>query len=688
MPHLSITLSKLDIWPWLKMRMTFLPILLLWTEMCFGLTPSGRPIIQTFIQEPEDVSFRVGSHAVLPCQVKNKKGTVQWTKDGFGLGIDRNLTGFDRYKMVGSEEEGVFSLDIFPIMLEDDAEYQCQLNGAKDAAPAVSNVARLMVLVEPEDPVIINGNELKTVENREIIIECLSRGGKPAANIMWTLNGVHIDSGRSKYTIEETKEKIAGTLREKTTSKLKFTAKKVHHNSTIKCSAQNSIGTTPTNDTIQITVEYAPEVKLDQDHEPVFEGEEVTFMCKAHANPPEMTYIWYLNEEVVAGIHGNKYQIPSMPRIINSKVIKCEVTNAVGKNMATKTLNINYAPKFTVLPSDVIGDPNQQVYLSCRVDGNPRPTYRWFRKGNMQKVIEFGSNLRIQISSETIGKYICLASVKGFSEVSASAQVLMRGKPKILRSQSHSIQFGGTGESVKIECHAFSIPSTEPIQWTIFNDPIDPSNSHYTVMEESMAGGIKSTLVIRGATDLDFGADYKCRIKNPYGQDSFTISLKKRQDLPLIIIIVSTVIFGAILTVATILIVIRCHGIKKTSKTETLLEPLSDRSEILKQAGDFKYWDTPDSMKSQKPFFQYPQQQMSKEDQGQIGDMNYKMVDLDNPLFTTNPFQYHHHQQIQNMNLSKPDVSTKYSSPIFTQPSNFSSPFQPADRNSQLCNAI
>lgn len=51
----------------------------------------------------------------------------QWTKDDFGLGTHRNLSGFERYSMVGSDEEGDFSLDIFPVMLDDDAKYQCQV---------------------------------------------------------------------------------------------------------------------------------------------------------------------------------------------------------------------------------------------------------------------------------------------------------------------------------------------------------------------------------------------------------------------------------------------------------------------------------------------------------------------------------------------------------------------------------
>ena len=33
-------------------------------------------------------------------------GQLQWTKDGFGLGIERNLEGFSRYSMIGADDEG------------------------------------------------------------------------------------------------------------------------------------------------------------------------------------------------------------------------------------------------------------------------------------------------------------------------------------------------------------------------------------------------------------------------------------------------------------------------------------------------------------------------------------------------------------------------------------------------------
>lgn len=67
----------------------------------------GQPrSVQRFEREPEDQTAVVGETVILGCRVLNKAGVLQWTKDDFGLGSDRNLTGFERYSMIGSDEEG------------------------------------------------------------------------------------------------------------------------------------------------------------------------------------------------------------------------------------------------------------------------------------------------------------------------------------------------------------------------------------------------------------------------------------------------------------------------------------------------------------------------------------------------------------------------------------------------------
>ena len=68
------------------------------------------------------------SQITLPCVVQNKKGLLQWTKDGFGLGVARDLPGYPRYTMTGEEARGNWSLEISPVRSSDDGVYQCQVS--------------------------------------------------------------------------------------------------------------------------------------------------------------------------------------------------------------------------------------------------------------------------------------------------------------------------------------------------------------------------------------------------------------------------------------------------------------------------------------------------------------------------------------------------------------------------------
>ena len=73
----------------------------------------GGILAQSFLREPFDQIAAVGEHVTLPCRVINKRGVLQWTRDDFGLGSERQLIGFDRYQMTGSDEEGKMVIIFF-----------------------------------------------------------------------------------------------------------------------------------------------------------------------------------------------------------------------------------------------------------------------------------------------------------------------------------------------------------------------------------------------------------------------------------------------------------------------------------------------------------------------------------------------------------------------------------------------
>ena len=66
-----------------------------------------------------DHVVEVGGRVSLQCGVAVQASQLcQWTRDGFGLGDTRKLSGYTRYRLVGSDDESkLLSLDISDIYL-------------------------------------------------------------------------------------------------------------------------------------------------------------------------------------------------------------------------------------------------------------------------------------------------------------------------------------------------------------------------------------------------------------------------------------------------------------------------------------------------------------------------------------------------------------------------------------------
>ena len=72
--------------------------------------------------------------------------------------------------------------------LEDDGRFQCQVSPGSEAGSTAirSRYATLAVHIPPEPPQIVQGSHLITTEDREVELECQSRGGKPPAEVQYT----------------------------------------------------------------------------------------------------------------------------------------------------------------------------------------------------------------------------------------------------------------------------------------------------------------------------------------------------------------------------------------------------------------------------------------------------------------------------------------------------------------------
>ncbi|XP_053620769.1 irregular chiasm C-roughest protein-like isoform X2 [Plodia interpunctella] len=526
---------------------------------------------QKFAMEPQDQTAVVGSRVTLPCRVENKAGQLQWTKDDFGLGLHRDLSGYDRYKMIGSDEEGDYSLDIRDVTLDDDAKYQCQVSSGSKGEPAIrSRYARLTVLVPPEAPKIVQGKFISTQEDRTIKLECISAGGKPPAEITWVdSNGGVLTQGVS-YNVEPWSDGQRFTA----TSVLKLVTRKDHNNQTYTCQAQNTADRAYRAASIIIEVNYAPTINMTvnghiKGKTYVPEGHDARIACFADANPSNMTYKWYINNQGYAG-NTTELVIPNVTRNHHETSVTCKVQNAIGPSEDTLTLHVTYAPTFRNPPKDVEAEIGTPITLSCDVDSFPEPEVEWYHIEEDQNIrIGKTMNLSLIADTHTSGRYLCKAFVEGYSAVQAEASVFIKGPPKII---SNNTQFGTQGDTVNIECAAFSIPRIDNIIWTFEGKEIDSIHDQdYAFLEDLQAGGvINSTLIIRESQSGHFGR-YKCNVSNDFGSDAMEIVLKPNKTFPLLLILFG-VTSGMIMVAALIMLVILCQRKQRKNKQTQVAE--------------------------------------------------------------------------------------------------------------------
>ncbi|CAD6241945.1 GSCOCG00009388001-RA-CDS, partial [Cotesia congregata] len=536
------------------------------------LRPATTEIVyQRFAIEPQDQTAVIGSRVTLPCRVLDQKGPIQWTKDDFGLGAVRNLTGYERYAMIGSDEEGDFSLHIFPVELEDDGKYQCQVSPTDDGQPGLrSRFARLSVLVPPQKPKILQGDFLVTTEDRELTMECISVGGKPAADITW-IDGLGNVLHNGIETINEKYEDgPLFTVR----SILKVMPRKEHDNTTFTCQSQNAADRTPQNAKLRVEVRYAPKVSLKissglSKSGQIVEGSELRFKCRAEANPPEMEYSkkfffrytalnffflslsWYINEKTVIGDYTTEMIIHNATRELHDAIVKCEVHNEVGKSEETETLDITYGPQFRRPPISVETHYGATEILQCDVDGNPTPEILWIHEES-DRTVATSPNISVVVSPETAGRYYCKAHVPGFPQLIGYANILIRAPPSIV---SQRIQYVPDEGVVKVKCTAISVPKAESVVWSFAGREFNFSfnNTPFSVQEEYTPERVVSTVTLLEPISTYFG-DYNCTVTNSYGTDTVIIKLTTRVDWQLILIIVGLVVCIILIGVIIILI--------------------------------------------------------------------------------------------------------------------------------------
>nr|XP_020023900.1 kin of IRRE-like protein 2 [Castor canadensis] len=252
------------------MLVPFLLFLLFCCRGCAGPSPH-------FLQQPEDLVVLLGEEARLPCALGAYRGLVQWTKDGLALGGERDLPGWSRYWISGKAASGQHDLHIRPVELEDEATYECQAT----QAGLRSRPAQLHVLVPPEAPQVLGGPSVSLVAGVPANLTCRSRGdAHPTPELLWFRDGIRLDGTTFYQTLM--KEGTTGSVE----STLFLTPSSHDDGATLVCRARSQALPTGRDTAITLSLQYPPKVTLSAEPQTVQEGEEVTFLCQATAQPP------------------------------------------------------------------------------------------------------------------------------------------------------------------------------------------------------------------------------------------------------------------------------------------------------------------------------------------------------------------------------------------------------------------
>lgn len=189
------------------------------------------------------------------------------------------------------------------------------------------------VLARPEAPVITSGVSLTVREGRSTMVQCISRGGRPASNITWRLDGVRLTED-----VQEKVERVEGSKRTITVSSLQLRGERNMSGSQLECQADN--GDRPEVVSTRLEVEFKPSVTLTADKSELYEGDSLKMRCEAAAWPDLLEFSWQVGGEEVEEARGATELIIQADRRLSGKRVTCLARNKIGQDSADYGLDI------------------------------------------------------------------------------------------------------------------------------------------------------------------------------------------------------------------------------------------------------------------------------------------------------------------------------------------------------------
>uniref|UniRef100_A0A671F453 Kirre like nephrin family adhesion molecule 2 n=1 Tax=Rhinolophus ferrumequinum TaxID=59479 RepID=A0A671F453_RHIFE len=442
--------------------------------------------------------------------------------------------GWSRYWISGDAASGQHNLHIRPVELEDQASYECQAT----QAGLRSRPARLHVLVPPKAPQVLGGPSVSLVAGVPANLTCRSHGNAhPTPELLWFRDGVRLDGATFHQTL--LKEGTTGSVE----SILSLTPSSRDDGATLVCRARSQALPAGKDTAITLSLQYPPVVTLSAEPQTVQEGEKVTFLCQATAQPPVTGYRWAKGGSPVLGARGPMLEVVADASFLTSPV-SCEVSNAVGTANCSTALDVQFGPILLGKPEPMSVDVGEDAFFSCAWRGNPLPRVTWTRRGGVQ-VLGSGPTLRLRsVGPEDSGDYVCRAEpgLTGLGGGAAEARLTVNAPPVVTALHSAPAFLRGPA---RLQCLVFASPAPEAVVWSWDEGFLAKGSWGRFLVEtfpapDSYGGqgpGLISVLHISGTQESDFSQGFNCSARNRLGEGGTRVSLGRRDLLPTVRIV-------------------------------------------------------------------------------------------------------------------------------------------------------
>ncbi|XP_047508759.1 hemicentin-2 isoform X1 [Pieris napi] len=414
------------------------------------------------------------------------------------------------YKVIYAPSEGRYDLMVSNVSYErDNGRFECRIKAGGSGRTMHSQGHSLVVLTQPQPPLLSPGTHAQAQEGRELNLTCSTTGGSPSPDIKWYRDG-------TTYPLEASV--INGRTRvQPSVAILTLAPSREDDGASFRCVVWNRAMPEGQrlDTTVELSVNYFPRIEIGPENPLHVEIDgTATMECKVDAKPKVSNVRWTRNGKYISNSFIHTIQDVTVQ---DAGKYTCSADNGLDHPGEKEIyLDVLYPPSVTIDSKTYDAEEGGTVEIRCEVSANPEPiSIDWTKEGKPDFRQKGNTLVLTRVDAEMAGTYICKAINVITSSAgnrmerasSASVAVLVRHKPgRAFISPDRPVAQEGAG--VTLTCSA-KPPGWPSPQYRWFRD-IDVGD----VKPNVLATGHKYTIP---SAHLGSEGVYHCQATNELG---------------------------------------------------------------------------------------------------------------------------------------------------------------------------